>query len=182
MRLSPPYRQPLPCHWRSRIRCSVYHRRLPLERMSPDPPAYIPDSIPRPRFHLKRRPAPGPALSAAQPPFEVDQAGVARPAPRQRRRDDFSTMPAYPAPHPDHMPDSQVFEPEGITGRQTVVHVRGLFLSALSLDRQEPPAPGLRRGRLCPTVLTRRSSSSPASRSRQWPRLLTGGEPGVHFC
>ena len=51
-------------------------------------------------IHLKRRPAPGPALSAEQLPFEVDQPGVTRPAPRQHRRGDFSLVPAYPAAHP----------------------------------------------------------------------------------
>jgi hypothetical protein len=117
------------------------------ERISSPPCARGPspyfNSIPRPQFHLERRPAPGPALPAAQPPLEIDQTGVARPAPRQHLRGDFGLVPAYPAAHPDHMPDAQVFEPEGITGRQAVVHVRGLFLSIRGFGRQEPPAPGL---------------------------------------
>jgi hypothetical protein len=66
--------------------------------------------------HLKRPPTPGPAVPAAQPPFEIDQAGVTRPVPRQRRRGDVGLMPAYPAPHPDHMPGAQIFEPEGAAG------------------------------------------------------------------
>jgi hypothetical protein len=115
-------------------------------------------SIPRPQFHLERRPAPGPALSAAQPRFEIDQAGVARPAPRQRRRGDFSLMPAYPSAHPDHMPDAQALKPECIAGRRTVVHVRCLFLSAWAFSRQEPPA--------LPARSRRRSSSSSASHRR----------------
>ena len=90
---------------------------------------HAPDSIPRAQFHLQRRLAPRPAFLAAQPPFEVDQASVPRSAPRQRCRGDFSTMPAHPAAHPDHMPDAQVLKPEGITGRQMIVHVQGLFLS-----------------------------------------------------
>jgi hypothetical protein len=38
------------------------------------------------------------------------------------------------------MPGAQILKPEGITGRQAVVHVRGLFLSARRFGRQEPPA------------------------------------------
>jgi hypothetical protein len=97
-------------------------------------------------------PGPSPAFPAAQPPFEVDQAGVTRPAPRQRRRSDFTTMPAYPAPHPNHMPGAQVLEPEGITGRQAAVHVRGLFLPIRSFGRQEPPAPAFSRPSTFPRI------------------------------
>jgi hypothetical protein len=85
----------MPMPWHGRTDADACTR--PLYGEDPTIRSY---SIPRPQFHLKRRPAPGPALSAEQLPFEVDQPGVTRPAPRQHRRGDFSLVPAYPAAHP----------------------------------------------------------------------------------
>jgi hypothetical protein len=84
------------------------------------PPAYIPYSIPRPQFHLKRRPAPGPALSAAQLAFEVGQAGIAGPAMQQRRVRNDRLVPAGMAAGAYVMEDAQVLEAEGVARRHGV--------------------------------------------------------------
>jgi hypothetical protein len=101
-------------------------------------------SIPRPQFHQERRAAPRPASPAAQPRFEIDQPRVTRPAPRQRRRGEFSLMPAYPAAHPDDMPGAQILESQSIPGRQAVIHVRGLFLYRPEALDVKSPRPALR--------------------------------------
>ena len=96
------------------------------------------------------RPHPGLNPGAAIPPqatpglspriFGSAADPQGRPGAYQRRRGDFSSMPAHPAAHPDHMPHAQILKPEGITGRQTSVHVRYMFLSARTFARQERPA------------------------------------------
>jgi len=86
-----------------------------------------PDLIPRPQIHHERGPASRPAIPAAQPPLEVDEAGVARLATPKPRGRDFTLMPTYPAAYPHHMPGAQVLEPKRIPGRQTAIHVRVLF-------------------------------------------------------